>query len=398
MADKFDHHYALHFTMNSMLRSRNQHHHVIKKDEEEFVGLTNPGERVIVIGDSSRASQLKKAKTFRINVCITTIFIAAACLLLFAVIFKTRSSALSITPTNVVSYTPPTHVSNNGFLISFEKLMSSTMRKDSYPLIPLILKGGKIFCRRSHMAAIENSRMHWYVDMVNKGLELEQYHHNIASSDDVFQHGLPIILDGNDVNGCDKDTKTDKFHFPRLTWSIFSPQYGKGWCNAVGAVSYTLWENFHNQHSHMWDHSFSVMETEYPWQKKINKAVWRGTTTGVKPNGKRFTFFSELPRAKLVKKSAERPDIVDAGFTEFNQGWEQQKEDLIDQNRTISSSRMSFRSQMKYKAIIDIDGNSWSSRYGKLLCMNSVVIKVCMCFIDFLNANGLKRCLSFLVS
>lgn len=30
----------------------------------------------------------------------------------------------------------------------------------------------------------------------------------------------------------------------------------------------------------------------------------------------------------------------------------------------------------KFRAIIDIDGNSWSERFPRLLCMNSVVIKV----------------------
>lgn len=30
-------------------------------------------------------------------------------------------------------------------------------------------------------------------------------------------------------------------------------------------------------------------------------------------------------------------------------------------------------------ALIDIDGNNWSSRFMMLLCTNSVVIKVCFC-------------------
>jgi hypothetical protein len=30
----------------------------------------------------------------------------------------------------------------------------------------------------------------------------------------------------------------------------------------------------------------------------------------------------------------------------------------------------------QYRAIIDIDGNSWSERFPRLLCMNSVVIKI----------------------
>jgi hypothetical protein len=30
----------------------------------------------------------------------------------------------------------------------------------------------------------------------------------------------------------------------------------------------------------------------------------------------------------------------------------------------------------KYRAIIDVDGHSWSSRFGKLLCYSSIVLKV----------------------
>jgi hypothetical protein len=37
---------------------------------------------------------------------------------------------------------------------------------------------------------------------------------------------------------------------------------------------------------------------------------------------------------------------------------------------------MEFDEQMNYKAIMDIDGNSWTGRFSKLLCTNSVVIKV----------------------
>jgi len=40
------------------------------------------------------------------------------------------------------------------------------------------------------------------------------------------------------------------------------------------------------------------------------------------------------------------------------------------------------------QAIIDIDGNNWSSRFGMLLCMNSVVIKVSiMRFIESIESH-----------
>jgi len=37
----------------------------------------------------------------------------------------------------------------------------------------------------------------------------------------------------------------------------------------------------------------------------------------------------------------------------------------------------------KYRAVIDIDGNSWSSRFADLMCMNSVMIKVQPDWVDY---------------
>jgi hypothetical protein len=117
-----------------------------------------------------------------------------------------------------------------------------------------------------------------------------------------------------------------------------------------------------------WDQTFEKHESKYPWHSKIDRAVWRGSTTGWP-----HLPFDDLPRAKLVKKSMDRPDIFDAGFTSFVQGWEWRK--LT--NQTIAANVIPFEDLMKYRAIIDIDGNYWSSRFTKLLCTNSVVIKVC---------------------
>jgi hypothetical protein len=37
---------------------------------------------------------------------------------------------------------------------------------------------------------------------------------------------------------------------------------------------------------------------------------------------------------------------------------------------------MEFNDFMKSRAILDLDGNAWSGRFGTILCLNSVVIKV----------------------
>ena len=53
------------------------------------------------------------------------------------------------------------------------------------------------------------------------------------------------------------------------------------------------------------------------------------------------------------------------------------KLDVMDIKPTTIKSKMDQDNFQKYKAILDIDGNAWSARLGKLLlCYNSVVIKV----------------------
>ena len=76
-----------------------------------------------------------------------------------------------------------------------------------------------------------------------------------------------------------------------------------------------------------------------------------------------------------MQKSVENPGLIDAGFVKLIQQYEPKKYELLNQT-TILTDRMEFDDQMKYKAILDIDGNNWSARFPKLLCSNSVVIKV----------------------
>ena len=39
----------------------------------------------------------------------------------------------------------------------------------------------------------------------------------------------------------------------------------------------------------------------------------------------------------------------------------------------------------KYRAIIDVDGESWSSRFGELLCYSSVVLKIQPTDVDYFH-------------
>lgn len=104
-----------------------------------------------------------------------------------------------------------------------------------------------------------------------------------------------------------------------------------------------------------WDRLMTKWEQTYPWNSKIPKVVWRGRLTG-------YTYKDgERPRQKLMEYVKDYTDIMDIQVSS--------KDNLIDQD--------DFQ---QYMAVLDIDGNAWSARFAKLLCYNSVVIKV-KCFV-----------------
>ena len=239
-------------------------------------------------------------------------------------------------------------------------------------ITPFLLSDGKLLCRPPMNDMLETyddivggfRRIKQFIDMVNVGLNL---------TDKRLQQiePLPILFMNSDMCGCQTSQQhhelNDQLIYPRISWSIPAQKFGM--CAAIGIPTYQSWLDYKDVL-----HSGNKRFTEkYPWPKKINKAVWRGSTTG----GRMGMPLNETPRGKLVQQSMKHPQLIDAGFVKFNQHYFGMEDEL--RNETILTDRMPFNDQMNYKAIIDIDGNSWSSRFPKLLCLNSVVIKVCMC-------------------
>lgn len=122
-----------------------------------------------------------------------------------------------------------------------------------------------------------------------------------------------------------------------------------------------------------WDSVFESQHKEYPWNKKINEALWRGSTTGA---GYVYPSWRDLPRAQLVLDSLRNANSskINAGFSNIVQRNLTEEQEI--KNNGLLKESIPLKDFQKYKAIIDIDGNSWSSRFSFLLCMNSVVLKV----------------------
>ncbi len=123
----------------------------------------------------------------------------------------------------------------------------------------------------------------------------------------------------------------------------------------------------------------------YPWSKKKRLAVWRGSPTGrvpSSPDNNNNNDWRALPRVQLVHFSkAIIPHLLDAAFVSIKQFERIYPDHVVSQLRQQSrfAQRMNLPDFQQYRAIVDMDGNSWSSRFGELLCMNSVILKVCRC-------------------
>ena len=249
-------------------------------------------------------------------------------------------------------------------------------------VVPIILRDGKVLVTHHIRDNMEKKnpdpgyiRIGNVIEMIRAGLGLVQSEHLPLK----LNPDLPFFLMTSDGSGCGIRDEFDQFAYPCVGWSLPSPaKYGQDWCKSIGIPTYEVWrlsKNYESESS--WDVTFQQQSKQYPWSRKINKAVWRGTTTSnpiYKETSSFLNDLSNIPRGKLVQKSILHPSLIDAAFTKFAQEYKGREEEL--RNTTILKERMPFNDQMNFRAIIDIDGNDWSSRFPKLLCTNSVVIKV----------------------
>ena len=251
---------------------------------------------------------------------------------------------------------------------------------------PFLLHGNTLLCPRVYREFMltDRPRIKAAIEMISAGLVMSQRDKTAKLKKN--RDPLPILIRNGDGSHCNTTTPLDGdgsdfpgFNFPRLTWAVPALKYHVMGCQAVPIPSYETWMDYSKKHTseESWDDTFALESKQYPWNNKTNVALWRGTTTA---NDMYFKWeLNQIPRGRLVQMSMKHPELIDAGFVRLNQQFENAT--FTKENATILTDRMKFDDMMKYKAIIDIDGNDWSSRFPKLLCMNSVVIKVCVCCV-----------------
>jgi hypothetical protein len=103
-----------------------------------------------------------------------------------------------------------------------------------------------------------------------------------------------------------------------------------------------------------------VVEDTTPWNEKISKLIWRGTSTdGIDPwgcDGYNEKNWLRIPRGALVNLSNKYPDLIDAKFTGFYCFTsETMKKFFTKQN--VMGNYLTRLNQIKYKYQVSPDGN-----------------------------------------
>nr|XP_019013499.1 uncharacterized protein I206_01567 [Kwoniella pini CBS 10737]OCF52280.1 hypothetical protein I206_01567 [Kwoniella pini CBS 10737] len=135
------------------------------------------------------------------------------------------------------------------------------------------------------------------------------------------------------------------------------------------------------------------------WEDKtIPKAFWRGSATGLFHSRKtpwrssqreRLHFFANnetasdeevsvlLPNGKIGEYTRNQLNKwLDAGLSGAPSQCDQADGSCDDMAREINfMGRVRKEDSLKYKYVIDVDGNGWSSRFRRLLSSNNVVLK-----------------------
>ena len=109
--------------------------------------------------------------------------------------------------------------------------------------------------------------------------------------------------------------------------------------------------------------------------RPVEQAVWRGSTTGARY---RPSNWQSAKRSQLVLLSKEeQAATVDARFTRCSMcvnGTEAVMREAL--GAWFGASGFSFEDYLSMTALIDVDGNAWSSRFYELLATGTPVLKV----------------------
>lgn len=129
-----------------------------------------------------------------------------------------------------------------------------------------------------------------------------------------------------------------------------------------------------------WHKVFRQFDMDFPWEKKIRKVVWRGALSENNPK----KVFSSARWRLCEKAHSLGSDYYDVGLVNIPQFLKDQLGDIdVTPVGGLKKGISPMNDFQQYLAVMDLDGNSWSSRFGTLLCYNSVAVKVEPKYYDY---------------
>jgi Glycosyl transferase family 90 len=205
-------------------------------------------------------------------------------------------------------------------------------------------------------------------------------------NDDDSTSGFPYLAYFSDFTGCNFHNYKGEYSVPLFTAAVAVE------CNHAFALpTHEILEMIKSDPQE-WDEFFAESQLAYPWDSKLFQVVWRGALTGPYVNETyKNTRWHTLRTLHTIKKefvklgNAENLFLFDVGAVRLpprkaNSLWKNSLHEVGGLVPPIDP----MSDFQKYRAVLDLDGNSWSSRFNLLLCYNAVVIKVEPTWVDML--------------
>jgi len=310
-----------------------------------------------------------------------------------------------LVPKQAPWYIPPPNKQDqiNNLTERIRQELITPARKKTAPrsLLLYVIENGTLLAIQDQVDTFARYDADWYSDRWKNFEEMLQlsvdFAHQISSRNDkdtaelktminkMLNHSVPFIFDGSDWLPCARyleSKQVERLKFPYFTFAMSSKPSDE--CTPFAVPCFEMWQRFKRTHilvpkdwtlprpAQEWAMHMQNNFTSYPWGNKIPKVVWRGSSTGV------YSKWQDMPRFQLVLKGKEHEDTMDFAINRLNEGWEnpERAKPILDALGDKVGNQMEFADFMKYKGILDLEGNSWSSRLGHLLCFNSVVLRV----------------------
>jgi Glycosyl transferase family 90 len=194
----------------------------------------------------------------------------------------------------------------------------------------------------------------------------------VWSSDTSGASGFPFLLWHGDYTECNFQNWKQQYSIPLFTVAAsVHCNYTFPFPNHLTIASVDI----------DWNAKMQQFQSQYLWEQKLPQIVWRGSLTGKMVNAtQRHPRWQMLQRLHEMKQQHERnskeqkPFLFNVGATRLPRLHQEYEPYLNEVGGIIEPMQM--EDFQNFRGIIDLDGNSWSSRFGELLCYNSVVLKV----------------------